>query len=296
MNYCLGTVQFGTDYGVQGAKQPEYDSVCEMLKFAISNGVENFDTASAYGNAEEVLGHFVKDYPKEAEKMRFISKLKPDAFSEKPKEDWGKTAVRNARSSLLKIGIDRFSAYLFHNAKYIYDNNAVRALSSVKNEGLSDAVGVSVYSPDEAMKALEYDEITVVQIPYNVFDRRLDKCVFFEKAIEKGVKVYARSSLLQGLAVMDPGQLPPRMSFARDYIVKYHRICNDFGIPVLNATIGYVAQKKGIDYVVFGVDSIKQLEEYISLEGTVLPGEMVEQIDTVFSDVEERLLNPSMWK
>ena len=296
MNFCLGTVQFGVNYGIQGNGQPQRESVYEMLSYAIEHGITQYDTASAYGDAEDVLGSFIRLYPHMAEKMNIVSKLKPDAFQNSNKKDWPLIAVENAKQSLKRLGKDHFFAYLFHNASFIFDEEAVSALYMVKESGLADRVGVSIYSPDEAMKALTYSQIGVIQIPYNLFDRRLDKCGFFEKAKENGVKIYARSSLLQGLAVMDPENLPNRVAFAKKYLLQYEAICKEFLVPKLNAAIGYVAQKQGIEYVVFGVDNLKQLKEYISLAVNNLPEEMIKRIDEVLYNAPEQLVNPVLWK
>ena len=296
MNLCLGTVQFGLDYGIQGNGKPQFEDVSNILTYSIEHGISHFDTASAYGEAEDVLGHYIKTNPDKAKEMQIISKLRPDAFNEITKNEWAKAALDGARSSLERIGIDHFSAYLFHNASYIFDEDAIKSLYSVKQNGLADRIGVSIYTPEEAMKALEYKEIGAIQIPYNVFDRRLDKCGFFDKAMDNGVTVYARSSLLQGLAVMDPGNLPDRVSFAKDYLVGYDKLCKEFNIPRLNASIAYVSRKRGIDFVVFGVDNLTQLEEYISIEDNAIPDELINRIDDLFMDVPEKLVNPVLWK
>ena len=296
MKFCLGTVQFGTNYGIQGNGQPQHEAVYDMLSYAIEHGIEQFDTASAYGEAEEVLGGYIKRNPEKAVKMSLISKLKPNAFLDAEKKDWERIAINNAKESLSKLGVKSFFAYLFHNASFIFDEDAVKALYMVKERGLSERIGVSIYTPEEAMRALEYSEIEAIQIPYNVFDRRLDKCGFFKAANDKGVIVYARSSLLQGLAVMDPKSLPDRVSFARDYLLQYDFICNTYKTSKLSAAIGYVTDKQGIDYVVFGVDNIAQLQEYLMLDDVDIPNDMIKQIDEVFWDAPEKLVNPVMWK
>ena len=56
MKYCLGTVQFGTNYGIQGNGQPDVASVAEIIDYAYKNGINFLDTASAYGTAESVVG------------------------------------------------------------------------------------------------------------------------------------------------------------------------------------------------------------------------------------------------
>ena len=295
MKLCLGTVQFGMNYGVQGNGQPHRENVYDMLSYAITHGIAMFDTASAYGEAEQVLGEYIRKYPEESPSMRLVSKLRPDAFRDQPVSSWSAIVENDAIESLNRLGISKLEAYLFHNAAYIFNPDAVESISVVIKKGLADKIGVSIYTPEEAMKALEYAQIGAIQIPYNVFDRRLDKCGFFEKALSQGVTVYARSSLLQGLLMMDPENLPERVIFAKKYLFEFLRLCKQFEISPLNAAIGYVSNKKGIDYVVFGVDNIQQLAEYIEIEGKKTPQGLVEAFDAAFEEVEEKLVNPALW-
>ncbi len=296
MRYCLGTVQFGMDYGIMGSVQPTENKVFEMLSYAINNGVCILDTAAAYGEAEKIIGEYLNAYPEMLEKIRIVSKLRPDAFLQENVDKWSDIAVFNAKESIERLGITKFKAYLFHNASYIFDDRAVTALSKVKAEGFADLIGVSIYNPNEAMKALSYPDIDVIQIPYNLFDHRLDKCGFFDKARSQGVTVFARSSLLQGLAMMDPGNLPESVSFAKEYIEKFRELCDKYDQGYLNTAIGYVGGKEGIDYVVFGVDNIAQLKEYINIKDIELSKEMTKEIDLIFENVEEKLVNPVLWK
>lgn len=296
MDLCLGTVQFGLNYGIQGNGQPREEKVFEMLSFAINNGIRVMDTASAYGDAEAVLGEYVRLYPEKIDKVRFVSKLKPDAFTKTNEDKWSDIAIKNAAGSLDRLGIGKLYAYLFHNTSYVFNLKAVEAMNTVKGVGLAERIGVSIYTPEEAMKALEYPEIDVIQIPYNLFDHRLDQCGFFMKAKAQDVTVFARSSLLQGLLMMNPDRLPENVSFAKGYLEKLQEICSRYELTKLDTAISYVGNKNEIDYVVFGVDNIKQLQEYISMKDTVLPGDMIDDINRTFENVEERLVNPVLWK
>ncbi len=296
MNYCLGTVQFGTQYGVQGNARPDYVAVEQMLHLALDSGISLFDTASAYGDAETVLGRFAFENPSYASKMQIVSKLDSKAFSGRDSSAWSSVAVKSAEESLSRLGAKRFFAYLFHNAQYIFDSDAVAALYSVKECGLSERIGVSVYTPEEAMRALDYPQIEAIQIPYNVFDQRLDQVGFFERAMSKKVTVFARSSLLQGLAVMELERLPEHMHFAKPYLLQYHSICERYGLSPLQTAVGYVGRHPGIDYVVFGVDNETQLSEYLSMREMRLPDKVYEELTKAFIGAEEKLVNPTLWK
>ena len=54
MQLCLGTVQFGMDYGIIGQKKPSVEDSVVCLDYATQNGISAIDTATAYGTAEEV--------------------------------------------------------------------------------------------------------------------------------------------------------------------------------------------------------------------------------------------------
>ncbi len=203
--------------------------------------------------------------------------------------------IEAAENSRRKLGTEMLDAWLFHDASYLYDEDALAALDSVRQRGIARKVGVSVYTPDDAMKALDIPIIQVIQIPYNILDRRLDKCGFFDRASKQEVEVYTRSTLLQGLLMMDPEKLGDDMEFTKKYLVKFRDICNKYPVNLLDAAIGYVKAHRGIDYIVFGVDNIVQLEEYINATHTELPEEMKQELTTEFMDVEERVVNPTLW-
>ncbi len=295
MKLCLGTVQFGMDYGVQGGTQPSKGAVEEILSCALNKDIDHFDTASVYGNAEEILGHYIKKNSEKAAKMHFVSKLAPKAFSEKPKYIWKDIVRKGMQETLRKLNISMLEAFLFHNAEYIFDENAVHALYCACQENMAKKIGVSIYTPQEAMKVLEYEEIKVIQIPYNVFDQRLDQCGFFEKAEKKGIEIYARSSMLQGLMLMNPDHLPENMRFAKGYIKRFLSVCEEYQISPLRAAVCYVGRHPGIDYVVFGVDNKVQLLEYLSMQKEVISEDMIKTLQREFEDVEEKLINPVLW-
>ena len=57
---CLGTVQFGLKYGVNNTlgRQPYRQECYGIIRKALQTGITCFDTASAYGDAEKLLGKY----------------------------------------------------------------------------------------------------------------------------------------------------------------------------------------------------------------------------------------------
>ncbi len=295
MKYCLGTVQFGMDYGIHGGQKPSDLSVQHILDKARKNKITNLDTAAVYGDAEKRIGEYIRTMGGDKPPFQIVSKMNPAVLRDMPREKWRKTVADNIRTSLDNLHIECLEGYLFHDAFSIFDRAAVETLYSVVEDGYARQVGVSVYTLDEAMKALEYEEISIIQIPYNLMDHRLDAAGFFEKTRKKDVKVYARSPLLQGLLTMNPADLSEGMQFARPYLEKYRNICNSYGISPLEAAIAYVHGHEGIDYLLFGIDDEKQLDDYIAMKDMTIPNEMREELNRAFWSVEDRLVNPMLW-
>ena len=286
MNYCLGTVQFGMNYGVQGNGRPNLDSIYNILDTAIENKIDTFDTAIAYGEAEKILGQYILDRTIDSKNVRIITKDKSNKNL--------LSLISNIENSIKRLNIDKLYGFLFHDSNAVYDESKMKSLINIKGD-MVNKVGISIYTPDEALKASEYD-IDIIQVPYNLFDNRLDKVNFFEKAKEKGIEIYARSSLLQGLALMDYNRLPKNVEFAKEYLIKFDDLCRKYNIDRLNAAVNYVSSNKYIDYIVFGTDNINQLQEYLLIRDNVLPKEIIEDIKNNFKDVPEKLVNPTLWK
>ncbi len=294
MKLCLGTVQFGLDYGVQAARKPELSDALAILNKAYNEGITMFDTARAYGGAESVLGAFLAQNTVDKKDIKIISKASPECFSSCAEDDYSFCLLQELKKSLDILGVDSLDGYLFHNPKDIFDAQKVYALYGLKEKGLVRSVGVSVYTPEEALKALEYKEIDIIQVPYNILDRRLDKCDFWYKAAEKGIRVFARSALLQGLLTMDVDKIPTYMSFAQPTLHRYHSLCKEYRLSPFQLALGYVVSNPAVDYVVFGVDNIGQLSDYL-FSDNIVDTNALHELDKEFHEVDDRILMPSLW-
>lgn len=287
MNYCLGTVQFGMNYGIQNNGRPNLELVFNILDEAISNEIFCFDTAMAYGNAEQILGKYICDRNINKDYLKIITKGKSQS-------DF-KIIINNIKKSIENMHMEQVYGFLFHDSTVVYSKDKMNLLNEIKAYGYAKNVGVSIYTPDEALKALEYD-IDIIQVPYNIFDNRLDKVNFFKKAKEKNIIIFARSSLMQGLALMDYNNLPLNVLFAKDYLIQFDDLCKKYDIDRLNAAVNYVASNEQIDYIVFGTDNLSQFKEYMTIKDKKLPIEFINDIKNCFVNVSEKLVNPTLWK
>lgn len=295
MNYCLGTVQFGIDYGIQNNKRPSIEVINELLDIAFKNNVISFDTAAAYGNSELILGDYFGQNIENAKIAKVITKVSSNILDNVDSNRHYEVISNYILSSIRKLKLNKLYGFMFHDSTVVNYLNKMNVLLSVKDSGLVDKVGVSVYSPDEAVKAIEHN-VDIIQVPYNLFDQRLDKIDFFKKAKNNNVEIYVRSSLLQGLALMDYDKLPKNVEFAKDYLIKFDDLCKKYNIDKLSAAVNYVSCNKYIDYIVFGTDNKFQLQQYLSIRDNILPKSFINEVKSLFSNVPEKLVNPTLWR
>lgn len=284
---CLGTVQFGMRYGVHNAlgRQPTDAEVFAVLDAARDAGIDAFDTASAYGTAEDVLGR----YRLASRGVRIISKLRPHVKT-------ADTVLHEMQESLRRLGTDHIACYMLHRAEDLGNTAVMEGLTEVKACGWAEKIGVSVYRPEDALRAAEDSRIDAIQIPYNALDQRLDACGFFVLAKKHGKEIYARSAFLQGLLLMQPQEAEHRVSGSGAYVAAFQKIARDMGFLPNEAAMLYVLRHEGIDYVVFGVDTAAQLQENVRLSERV--SEITDSCCPFigkFNDVPQKLIDPSLW-
>ena len=78
----------------------------------------------------------------------------------------------------------------------------------LKSDGLVEKIGLSAYTPEEIAKASTLIDLDIVQVPFNIIDRRLLETGWLNRLHDSGVEIHARSIFLQGLLLEDPQNLP----------------------------------------------------------------------------------------
>lgn len=292
---CLGTVQFGMNYGVnnQIGRQPTWEESFEMLDIAIDRGIDVIDTARAYGEAELVLGEYFKK-SRNAKKVRVISKLRPNVID--IGADVEAVVTNECKNSLERLHIERLDGYLLHTPEYIYNNEIVDSLVGLKKNGYVNKVGVSIYDLKEGLAAIDTGVVDYIQLPYSVLDQRGSKEKFFEKAKAAGITVFTRSAFLQGLFMMDEKEIPEHLQESIPYIRIFDKVREEYGISKSEALLHFVKAEKDIDYLVFGVDKKEQLIEDIdSFNTDIRNDEFINEIKKQIENVNKSIIFPSLW-
>lgn len=298
MDLCLGTVQFGMNYGISKQKKPSMEQALEMLDYATQHGIDTIDTANAYGAAEDIVGMFLRKKTVPRENLWIISKLRPNLLDNASEEHYYVVMKENLEDTLVKLGLDYLDTYLLHSARYVYNDAIIAVLNRIKKEGYARKVGVSVYEVEEAKKCIESSNVDFMQLPYSVFDQRMKNGGIFElaKKHENTTQIHSRSAFIQGLIFMEEKQVPDFLFKARPIVRKIGELCKEYEISRIALAMNYVKQEDSISHLVFGVDNINQLKENICIFQHDLNKDVIEAISAEFRDVDADIVMPSLWK
>lgn len=297
MDLCLGTVQFGMDYGIRGKKKPVLADSLEMLDYALHNGIDTIDTANAYGEAENVVGAYLEHNPQIRRNVRIISKFRPNLLDGVPEEQYYPVMKANLEESLRRLHTDYLDGYLLHSARYVFSDAIIETLLRLKQEGYIKKAGVSVYEVDEAAFGIQRNDLDFLQVPYSVLDQRMLRDGVFALAQERDFPLYSRSAFIQGLVLMEPMEVPEFLrNRAAPILSKVDRICREAGLTRAELAIGFVKRQAAISHLVFGVRNLEQLREDISIFRQDLPIGVLEELEQEFADIDVDIVMPSLWK
>ncbi len=289
MKLGLGTVQFGIDYGISNrGGQTTVEEVSRILDVAERNGIQYLDTAALYGNSEEVLGKVLP----EGHSFRIVTKT--PKFSSTTDSLRPDLLEKTFKRSLKHLGSRSLYGLLVHHAEDLLDAGGEAVFSGMqrlKQEGLVEKIGVSVYSAHQIDRVLDRFLIDLIQVPVNVLDQRLLQSGHLSKMKSAGIEVHSRSSFLQGLLLMDPVSLPSYFNSVLQHLTRYQELIFRIGLSPVQAALGFVTGLKEIDTVFCGVNTREQLEELCrSLDPL-----NAEQFSG-FAVTDENIVDPSRWK
>lgn len=191
----LGTWQVGGRWG----SPFDPDNAERILSRAIDAGIDFIDTADVYsdGDSERAIGRFLK----RTKQRPFIATKCGRQLNPHTNEAYTPEKLRGfVEASLGRLGVERIDLVQLHcppTAVY-YRPEIFETFDRLRDEGKIQFLGVSVEKVEEALKAIEFDNVRSVQIIYNLFRLRPERR-FFAEAQRRGVAVIVRVPLASGL-------------------------------------------------------------------------------------------------
>jgi len=260
----LGTAQWGMQYGIANrAGKPEPQDVAKMMALGWASGVRRLDTARAYGESENLIGELIG--PKDP--WEIVTKIDPGVFE--PGLEAEEVRVRTRRSvgvSLGTLGRKQLDGMLLHRAEHRHSAGgaAWSVLREGRKQGMFNSIGVSVTTPNEAVGVVSDTEIELAQVPVSIFDQRLVRNGFIESARSRGLEVHIRSIFLQGVAFLEPNELPWFLGDLSPFVVRLSEIAAKAGTTTASLCLAF-ALSLPVDGVVIGVEEASQLGEIIAM-------------------------------
>ncbi len=288
----LGTAQLGMPYGIANKDgQPDQQRVNDLIREAWERGIRQFDTAQGYGVSEEVLGKAFHQLGYSEEAL-VITKFDPSVDHLD-----AKAMSRALDKSLQRLRVPALFGMMLHREDMLglWDNGLGKILMGFVAMGKVKHTGVSLYSPDKALDALDIEDIDMVQIPVNILDRRFEKAGVFELADEKKKRLYLRSVFLQGLILMSGEEIPERMKFTRPVIEQIGALADQMGLRRDELALGYLRQKMPRAYVIFGAESPKQVRRTIECWEKKIQQDIVTSVEHEFVNVDQAIVRPDLW-
>lgn len=202
----LGTWQVGGKWG----SVFNNEIADRILNTAIDNGINFIDTADVYsdGESEKAIGRFLK-----SQQQRIYVATKCGRQIQPHLNEGYQTSVlkKYVEDSLKRLQVETLDLIQLHcppTAVY-YRPEIFELFDKLKQEGKIQNLGVSVEKVEEALKAIEYDNVTTVQIIFNLFRQRPAQ-LFFKEAKKKNIGIIVRVPLASGLLT---GNYSPQTKF-----------------------------------------------------------------------------------
>ena len=191
----LGTWQVGGKWGDTFS----HANADRILGEAVDNGVNFIDTADVYsdGESEKAVGNFVRN---RSEKIYVATKCGRQLNPHVSKAYQPEVLRKFVEASLKNMGLETLDLIQLHcpPTDVYYRPEIFELFDRLKSEGKIQNLGISVERVEEALKGIEYDNVTTVQIIFNIFRQRPAE-LFFEQAQKKDIGVIVRVPLASGL-------------------------------------------------------------------------------------------------
>jgi aryl-alcohol dehydrogenase-like predicted oxidoreductase len=297
----LGCWQFSQGRGLGGSFWPalEQTTIDDIVKAALTGGINWFDTAEAYGNgaSEQALARALKAAGKQNGDVVVATKWLPlFRFA----SSIGVTIDERLRS-LDGFAIDLYQIhqpYSFSSTRNEMEEMAYLATSGkIRNAGVSN---FSAKAMRKAHAALAEHDLPLAsnQVRYNLLDRRIESNGVLQAAKELGITIIAYSPLAQGLLsgryhdepellkkVAGPRHFLPSFSLrnlerTQPLVLALKDIAHDHNATATQIALAWLTQFHGETVVAIpGATSPGQVTDHVAAMQVTLSREELDTID-----------------
>ena len=249
---CLGCMSFGDPQNGQHSWTLPYNESKEVIKYALEQGINFFDTAMGYqnGTSEEYLGKIIKELAKR-EDVVIATKIVPKgSFPDKQKVKTSDYIEECLNNSLRRLQMDYVDLYIIHwwdyrtpIEEYLECFHQLIQKGKIRYIGVSNCFAWQIAKANSIAKQNGWEQFVSIQSHYNLIMRE-DEREIVPYCYEDNIAITPYSPLAAGRLARRPGEHTTRSEKDTYAKSKYDKaIDQDSGII---ERIIELSEKKGV--------------------------------------------------
>jgi len=302
---CFGTMTFGGKGYWKAIGQLPEDEVTQLVKTAIGNGINFFDTANAYseGLAETLFGKALKTLGISRQTVFVATKVRLRMGEGANQVGLSKLHIQDSvDDSLMRLGLSHIDMLYIHGVDPIASlEETMRGLEDVVRSGKVRYLGVSNHPAWMVVKAnsfashLGWSKFVASQNFYSIASRDIEREIV-PMALSENIGImpwsplaggflsgkFRRDNKTEGNNRRDNFDFPPiNKEKAYDIIEVMIRIGENHGTSAARIALAWTKDRPGVTSVIIGAKSNEQLMDNISCTQLQLTQEELKELDTV---------------
>ncbi len=308
---CLGTMTFGgKGYWKAIGELPE-DEVTQLIKTAIDNGINFFDTANAYseGLAEILFGKALKNLGINRQTIFIATKVRLRMGEGPNQVGLSKLHILDSvDDSLQRLGLSHIDMLYIHGVDPVTPlEETMRALEDVVRSGKVRYLGVSNHPAWMVVKAnsfagnLGWSKFVASQNFYSIASRDIEREIV-PMALSEGISImpwsplaggflsgkFKRDNKTEGNNRRDNFDFPPiNKEKAFDIIDVMTKIGDRYNVSAARVALSWTKDKPGVTSVIIGAKNQEQLLDNLACTRLQLTQEELKELDTISALAQE---------
>jgi len=302
---CLGTMTFGGKGYWKAIGQMPEDAVTQLLKSAIDQGINFFDTANAYseGLAETLLGRGLKNLGIARQTVFIATKVRLRMGEGPNQVGLSKLHIQDSvDDSLNRLGLSHIDMLYIHGVDPITPiEETMRGLEDVVRSGKVRYLGVSNHPAWMVIKAnsfaanLGWSKFVASQNFYSIASRDIEREIV-PMALSEGISImpwsplaggflsgkYKRDIKTAGDSRRDNFDFPPiNKERAFDIIDVMTKIGDRYKVSAARVALAWTKDKPGVTSVIIGAKNQEQLLDNLACTQLQLSQDEIKELDSV---------------
>lgn len=299
---CLGCMGFGDSKNGQHSWTLDENASREIIKHALDQGINFFDTAIGYqnGTSEQYVGRAIRDFAKR-EDVVIATKFLPRTKEEIERGVSTREHIENSLNQSLKnLGMDYVDLYIYH----MWDYNAkleevMETLNDLVKSGKVRYIGISNCYAYQLAKANDLAEkncwakFISIQGHYNLIFREEER-EMARLCKEDNIAMTPYSPLASGRLAMKKDETSKRLeedSYAkfkydataekdRKIIDRVEEVANKHGVSMSEVAIAWLLEK--VTAPVVGATKIKHIDTAVNAVNLKLTADEINYLEELY--------------